>query len=84
MLDDGWFGRRDDDRSSLGDWTVDPRKYPDGLGPLIARASALGLEFGLWFEPEMANPDSDLLRRHPDWVLGVAGRPAPRRSPRPR
>lgn len=76
VLDDGWFGRRDDDRSSLGDWTVDTRKYPDGLGPLIARVVALGLEFGLWFEPEMANPDSDLLRRHPDWVLGVAGRPA--------
>ena len=77
VLDDGWFGRRDDDRSSLGDWTVDPRKYPDGLGPLVARVAALGLEFGLWFEPEMANPDSDLLRRNPDWVLGVAGRPAP-------
>ena len=77
VLDDGWFGRRDDDTSSLGDWTVDPRKYPDGLGPLAARVAALGLEFGLWFEPEMVNPDSDLMRRHPDWALGVAGRPAP-------
>ena len=76
VLDDGWFGRRDDVTSSLGDWTVDRRKYPDGLGPLIERVTALGMEFGLWFEPEMADPDSDLLRAHPDWALQVEGRPA--------
>ena len=77
VLDDGWFGRRDDVTSSLGDWTVDRRKYPDGLGPLVERVTALGMEFGLWFEPEMADPDSDLLHAHPDWALQVAGRPVP-------
>ena len=70
VLDDGWFGRRDDDTSSLGDWQVDPRKWPGGLGPLIDHVRAAGMEFGLWVEPEMANPDSDLLRAHPDWALG--------------
>ena len=70
VLDDGWFGRRDDDTSSLGDWVVDRRKYPDGLGPLIDHVHALGMTFGLWFEPEMINPDSDTWRSHPDWVLG--------------
>ncbi len=77
VLDDGWFGRRDDATSSLGDWIVDRRKWPDGLGPLADRVTALGMEFGLWFEPEMVNPDSDLLRAHPDWALRVEGRPAP-------
>ena len=75
VLDDGWFGRRDDDTSSLGDWTVDARKYPDGLGPLAGHVTALGMEFGLWVEPEMVNPDSDLYRAHPDWVLQIAARP---------
>ncbi|MEM8704602.1 MAG: alpha-galactosidase, partial [Pseudomonadota bacterium] len=70
VLDDGWFGLRDDDTSSLGDWGIDKRKYPDGLTPLIAHVKALGLEFGIWFEPEMINEDSDLFRSHPDWVLG--------------
>ncbi len=70
VLDDGWFGRRDDDTSSLGDWTVDRRKWPEGLGPLIARVHALGMSFGLWVEPEMVNLDSDLYRAHPDWLLG--------------
>ncbi|KEO55327.1 alpha-galactosidase [Thioclava indica] len=70
VLDDGWFGRRDDDTTSLGDWAVDPRKYPDGLGPLIAHVNALGMGFGLWFEPEMVNRDSELARAHPDWLLG--------------
>ncbi|RJL05014.1 alpha-galactosidase [Paracoccus aestuarii] len=70
VLDDGWFGRRDDDTTSLGDWTVDPRKHPKGLGPLIARLRAMGLRFGLWLEPEMVNEDSDLFRAHPDWMLG--------------
>lgn len=72
VLDDGWFGQRDDDTSSLGDWVIDTRKYPGGLTPLIDHVKALGLEFGLWFEPEMINEDSDLYRAHPDWVLGPA------------
>ena len=75
VVDDGWFGQRDDATSSLGDWTVDRRKYPDGLGPLIDHAQALGMEFGIWVEPEMVNPNSDLFRAHPDWILQVAGRP---------
>ncbi|MFK7761790.1 MAG: alpha-galactosidase [Roseobacter sp.] len=70
VLDDGWFGQRDDDTTSLGDWEVDPRKYPDGLGPLINHVHGLGMRFGIWFEPEMVNPDSDTFRAHPDWVLG--------------
>ncbi|KZM52176.1 alpha-galactosidase [Labrenzia sp. OB1] len=72
VLDDGWFGKRDDDTSSLGDWVIDHRKYPDGLTPLIDHVKALGLEFGIWFEPEMINENSDLYRTHPDWVLGPA------------
>ncbi len=72
VLDDGWFGRRDNDTSSLGDWTIDRRKWPDGLHPLIAHVHSLGMSFGLWFEPEMVNPDSDLNRAHPDWRLGPA------------
>jgi alpha-galactosidase len=68
VLDDGWFKGRNDDRAGLGDWTVDAAKYPDGLGPLIAHVRSLGLEFGLWVEPEMINPDSDLARAHPDWI----------------
>ena len=74
VLDDGWFGSptkgRDDDTSSLGDWDIDKGKYPDGLTPLIEHINHLGMEFGLWFEPEMVNPDSDLYRAHPDWALG--------------
>ena len=70
VLDDGWFGRRDDDTSSLGDWWIDERKHPDGLTPLIDHVKSLGMEFGLWVEPEMVNEDSDLYRAHPDWVLG--------------
>ena len=70
VLDDGWFGQRDDDTSALSDWVVDPRKYPDGLGPLIAHVHSTGMTFGLWFEPEMINSDSDIYRAHPDWVLG--------------
>lgn len=77
VLDDGWFGARDDDTSSLGDWRVDPRKYPDGLAPLAQHVTALDMEFGLWIEPEMINPDSDLFRAHPDWALQIAGRPLP-------
>ena len=74
VLDDGWFGGRekgrDDATSSLGDWTVDRRKWPHGLHPLIERVHALGMTFGLWVEPEMVSPDSDLHRAHPDWALG--------------
>lgn len=75
VLDDGWFKGRDDDTSSLGDWVVDARKYPDGLMPLARHVVDLGMEFGLWVEPEMINPDSDLYRAHPDWALHIAGRP---------
>lgn len=73
VLDDGWFGERDDDTSSLGHWYVDTRKYPRGLGELADHVVGLGLEFGLWVEPEMVNPNSDLYRAHPDWVLHVDG-----------
>ena len=70
VLDDGWFGHRDNDLTSLGDWTIDPNKWPGGLHPLITHVHKLGMSFGLWFEPEMVNPDSDLFRAHPDWMLG--------------
>lgn len=72
VLDDGWFGKRDDDTTSLGDWTVDRKKWPQGLQPLISHVQSLGMTFGLWFEPEMVNADSDLYRAHPDWLLGPA------------
>ncbi len=72
VLDDGWFGKRDDDTSSLGDWAIDARKYPDGLTPLVDHVHGLGLTFGIWFEPEMVNPDSDIFRANPDWALGQA------------
>ena len=75
VMDDGWFGARDNDHAGLGDWVVNPRKFPHGLQPLIERVHALGMDFGLWVEPEMVNPDSDLYRRHPDWVLNFPGRP---------
>jgi alpha-galactosidase len=75
VLDDGWFGRRDSDDSSLGDWTVDRRKLPNGLGPLATEIEALGLSFGLWIEPEMVSPRSRLFAEHPDWAIGVPGRP---------
>ena len=73
VLDDGWFGGRRHDRAGLGDWTVSRDVYPDGLGPLVDHVTGLGMEFGLWFEPEMVNPDSDLYRAHPDWILGLEG-----------
>ncbi|RMD89720.1 MAG: alpha-galactosidase [Alphaproteobacteria bacterium] len=75
VLDDGWFAGRNDDTTSLGDWRVDPVKYPDGLDPLIAEVRQAGMDFGLWIEPEMVNPDSDLYRAHPDWVLGHGAAP---------
>ncbi len=74
VLDDGWFTRRDSDTGGLGDWTVDARKLPRGIKGLAERVNSLGLAFGLWFEPEMVSPDSDLYREHPDWCVHVAGR----------
>lgn len=74
VLDDGWFGKRDNDKSSLGDWFVDRNKLPQGMPDLVSRVKQQELEFGLWFEPEMVSPDSDLYRAHPDWCLHVPGR----------
>lgn len=70
VLDDGWFRGRRDDTAGLGDWEVDGEVWPDGLHPLVDRVTSLGMEFGLWVEPEMINPDSDLARAHPQWILG--------------
>ncbi len=75
VLDDGWFGHRDTDNSSLGDWFVHTGKLPNGLTPLIEKCEEQGMTFGLWFEPEMISEDSDLYRAHPDWCLHVDGRP---------
>jgi alpha-galactosidase len=75
VLDDGWFGERDDDTSSLGDWVVDRRKLPNGVDGLARAIEGLGLSFGLWFEPEMVSPRSRLFEDHPDWAVGVPGRP---------
>ena len=72
VLDDGWFGKRDDDTTSLGDWDLDIRKYPHGLTPLIEHVQSCGMGFGLWFEPEMVNEESNLYKAHPQWVLGRA------------
>ncbi|MET8829270.1 alpha-galactosidase [Streptomyces sp. NPDC004610] len=74
VVDDGWFGARRDDRAGLGDWTPSPDGFPTGLGPLADTVHALGMRFGIWVEPENVNPDSDLYRAHPDWVLHVPGR----------
>lgn len=76
VLDDGWFGKRDHDRCSLGDWVADSRKLPGGLAGLAAKLEQEGLQFGLWFEPEMVSKDSELYRLHPDWALQVPGRSA--------
>lgn len=75
VMDDGWFGARNNDHAGLGDWTVNPAKFPNGLKPLIDKVHGLGMEFGLWVEPEMVNPDSNLYRAHPDWVMNFPGRP---------
>jgi alpha-galactosidase len=77
VIDDGWFGSRRDDRSGLGDWHVSGAIWPDGLGPIAAHVRSRGMDFGLWFEPEMVNLDSDVARAHPDWVLGTPGRMPP-------
>lgn len=74
VLDDGWFLGRRDDTAGLGDWTVDRTVWTEGLTPLIFRVHELGMEFGIWVEPEMVNPDSELAREHPDWILGAGGR----------
>ncbi|NOU77160.1 alpha-galactosidase [Paenibacillus sp. LMG 31458] len=68
VMDDGWFGGRNSDKAGLGDWHVNPEKFPQGLEWLISKVNALGMDFGLWVEPEMVNPDSELYRAHPDWV----------------
>ena len=74
-LDDGWFGGRRNDKAGLGDWYVSPEVFPDGLEALVDKVHNLGMLFGLWVEPEMVNPDSDLYREHPEWVLHYPGRP---------
>jgi alpha-galactosidase len=73
VLDDGWFGSRRNDRRGLGDWWVSPDVYPHGLTPLIDHVRRLGMEFGIWVEPEMVNPDSDVYRAHPEWALVTEG-----------
>jgi alpha-galactosidase len=75
VVDDGWFHRRDSDRAALGDWWPDARNFPKGLTPLIDRVNALGMAFGIWIEPEMVSPDSELYRAHPDWIIRFPGRP---------
>ncbi len=75
VMDDGWFGKRNNDRAGLGDWVVNPQKFSRGLKPLIDTVNQLNMDFGLWVEPEMVNADSDLYRAHPDWVINFAGRP---------
>ena len=74
VMDDGWFGHRNDDSTSLGDWKVNEQKLPGGLKPLVDQVNALGMKFGIWFEPEMISPDSDLYREHPDWAIAIPGR----------
>jgi alpha-galactosidase len=75
VMDDGWFHGRNSDNAGLGDWWPDAAKFPNGLRPLVDQVNALGMDFGLWVEPEMVNPDSDLYRAHPDWVLHFPNRP---------
>ena len=74
VLDDGWFGKRNSDRAGLGDWIVNTKKLPGGMKSLARSINEMGLRFGLWFEPECVNPDSDLYRRHPDWAIRIPGR----------
>ena len=74
VLDDGWFGARRNDRAGLGDWTVSPQVWPHGLHPLVDKVTGLGMQFGLWFEPEMVNLDSAVARAHPDWIMATGHR----------
>lgn len=76
VLDDGWFGKRDDDTTSLGDWFADTRKLPHGVKGLADKVTATGMDFGLWFEPEMISRESELYKQHPDWLLQAEGRRA--------
>jgi alpha-galactosidase len=76
VVDDGWFGTRDGEKAGLGDWFPNKRKFPNGLQELISKVNKLGMKFGLWIEPEMVNPDSELYRRHPDWIYNF-----PKRTP---
>jgi len=81
VVDDGWFGKRDDDTSSLGDWIPDPKKLPRGLRPVAEKIKKLGLLFGIWVEPEMVSQNSDLARSHPDWIVqGPSHQPSPGRN----
>jgi alpha-galactosidase len=75
VIDDGWFGQRKTDHAGLGDWYVNKEKFPHGLKPVIDGVHALGMDFGIWVEPEMINPDSDLYRKHPEWAMNFPGRP---------
>ncbi len=75
VMDDGWFGHRDSDNSSLGDWFVYEKKLEGGLKALVDKVNSLGMKFGIWFEPEMVSPDSELYKAHPDWAIQVKGRP---------
>ncbi len=74
VMDDGWFGKRNNDDCSLGDWTVNEEKLKGGLGRLVGEVNALGMKFGIWFEPEMISPDSELYRKHPEWAIQIPGR----------
>ena len=76
VLDDGWFGERDDDFAGLGDWVENPKKLPQGIPGLARKIESLGMKFGFWIEPEMVNPDSNLYRKHPEWALSTPGRKA--------
>ena len=78
VMDDGWFGKRDDDNSGLGDWFVNEDKIKCGLHALVEQINDLGMKFGIWFEPEMVSEDSDLYRAHPDWAMQIPGRHAVR------
>ncbi len=75
VMDDGWFGKRHSDNCALGDWTVNEEKIQGGLKYLVDEVNKLGMKFGIWFEPEMISPDSDLYRAHPDWAIAIPGRP---------
>ena len=76
VMDDGWFGKRNSDNCALGDWEVNEEKLPGGLSKLVESVNALGMKFGIWFEPEMISPDSELYRMHPDWAIAIPGRVA--------
>lgn len=76
VMDDGWFGKRNSDNCSLGDWKVNEEKITGGLKKLVDAVNEIGLEFGIWFEPEMISPDSELYRTHPDWAIQIPGREA--------